>query len=220
MITCPNCGRANPEDTTQCEACYTPLPALINCPHCGTLVAATAEFCGQCGSVLLQPASSVSSPKATPVGVTLDPAVAPPVEAELPSTVLSSPPPQSPTPSLPALVTASTQLQQQVAKLIHVQSNTVCDLPSHLDVIHIGKPNEHIPPDIDVSGFSDAAIVSRVHADIRVEGDSYYIEDVGSANGTYINNLPLRPGDRHRLRPGDRVALGKGDKVSFIFQLT
>ena len=86
-------------------------------------------------------------------------------------------------------------------------------------MIHIGKPNDRIPPDIDVSGFSNSEIVSRIHADIRVEGDSHYIEDVGSSNGTYINNSPLLPGNRHRLRPGDRISLGKGDLVTFLFQL-
>lgn len=86
-------------------------------------------------------------------------------------------------------------------------------------MIHIGKPNERIPPDVDVSGFPNSEIVSRIHADIRVEGDSFYIEDVGSSNGTYVNNLPLPLGNRHRLRPGDRIALGKGDRVSFLFQL-
>jgi pSer/pThr/pTyr-binding forkhead associated (FHA) protein len=104
--------------------------------------------------------------------------------------------------------------------LLHVQTNTVMELPSQLSVIHIGKPNDMIPPDIDVSGFPNSEIVSRVHADIRTEGDAFYIEDVGSSNGTYINNLPLPKGNRHRLRAGDRISLGKGDLVSLIFQLS
>jgi pSer/pThr/pTyr-binding forkhead associated (FHA) protein len=83
----------------------------------------------------------------------------------------------------------------------------------------MGKPNSQIPPDIDVSGFPNSEIVSRIHADIRVEGDTYFIEDVGSSNGTYINHTPLLTGNRHRLRSGDRIALGKGDLVTFIFQL-
>jgi pSer/pThr/pTyr-binding forkhead associated (FHA) protein len=103
--------------------------------------------------------------------------------------------------------------------LLHVQTNTLIELPLNLSVIHIGKPNERIPPDVDVSGFPNSEIVSRIHADIRVEGDSFYIEDVGSSNGTYVNNLPLPLGNRHRLRPGDRIALGKGDRVTFLFQL-
>jgi pSer/pThr/pTyr-binding forkhead associated (FHA) protein len=104
------------------------------------------------------------------------------------------------------------------AKLLHVQTNTLIELPLNLSVIHMGKPNDQIPPDIDVSGFPNSEIVSRVHADIRVEGDMYYVEDVGSSNGTYINHTPLPKGNRHRLRTGDRISLGKGDQVTFLFQ--
>ncbi|MDC0839461.1 FHA domain-containing protein, partial [Limnoraphis robusta] len=128
----------------------------------------------------------------------------------------SSPPPAA----VVSAGTHATQLQQQTAKLIHVQSTTPLEIPQNLPVIHIGKPNDLVPPDIDVSGFTNAEIVSRTHANIRLEGDAYYIEDVGSSNGTYINNIPLPKGNRHRLRPGDRIALGKGDLVSFIFQLS
>ncbi|NJO67351.1 MAG: hypothetical protein HC832_08395 [Leptolyngbyaceae cyanobacterium RM1_405_57] len=49
MITCPNCAHANPDTATECEACYTPLPAMIDCPSCGATVSAVAHFCGQCG---------------------------------------------------------------------------------------------------------------------------------------------------------------------------
>jgi pSer/pThr/pTyr-binding forkhead associated (FHA) protein len=113
-----------------------------------------------------------------------------------------------------------TQLQVQVASLFHLATQTRIELPLALPLIHIGKPNDLVPPDIDVSGFPDSDIVSRRHADIRVEGDSFYLEDVGSANGTYVNHVPLAPGNRHRLRSGDRISLGKGDKVTFIFQLS
>jgi pSer/pThr/pTyr-binding forkhead associated (FHA) protein len=129
----------------------------------------------------------------------------------------SQQPPMPPTP-MPSI--ASTRLQQQTVRLLHVQTNTSVELPQNLTVLHIGKPNDRIPPDVDVSGFPDSEIVSRIHADIRVEGDAFYIEDIGSSNGTYINNVPLPIGNRHRLRPGDRIALGKGDKVTFLFQLS
>ncbi len=124
-------------------------------------------------------------------------------------------------PAAPSSSSASqTQLQTQSAQLLHVQTNSLVELPSTLAVIHLGKPNDRIPPDVDVSGYPHSEIVSRIHADIRVEGDIYYIEDVGSSNGTYINNAPLPSGNRHRLRPGDRIALGKGDKVTFLFQMS
>jgi len=113
----------------------------------------------------------------------------------------------------------ATQLQIQRASLLHLQSNTTIEIPDNLDVVHFGKPNGQIPPDIDASGFPDSEVVSRVHADIRIEGDAYYVEDTGSSNGTYVNHAPLQKGNRHRLRTGDRIALGKGDLVTFIFQL-
>ncbi|MEH2379024.1 MAG: FHA domain-containing protein [Nostoc sp.] len=143
---------------------------------------------------------------------------------------IPTPPPLEPAPASEAEVSPSatpvatataskTQLQQVTARLIHVQTDLLIELPQNLSVIHIGKPNDRIPPDIDVSGFPNSEIVSRIHADIRVEGDAHYVEDVGSSNGTYINNLPLLPGNRHRLRPGDRISLGKGDLMTFLFQL-
>jgi pSer/pThr/pTyr-binding forkhead associated (FHA) protein len=116
-------------------------------------------------------------------------------------------------------VSSATELQIQHSSLVHVQTCTTLELPHNLYVIHIGKPNSQIPPDIDVSGFPNSEVVSRIHADIRVEGDTYFLEDVGSSNGTYVNHSPLPPGNRHRLRTGDRISLGKGDLVTFIFQL-
>lgn len=131
-------------------------------------------------------------------------------------------PPQPASPSVPTPTPAAspmvTQLQTVSVRLRHVQTDTPLEIPKQLSVIRIGKPNDQTPPDIDVSGFPDSEIVSRTHANLRVEGDVYYVEDVGSSNGTYVNGLPLPAGNRHRLRPGDRVALGKGDKVSFIFE--
>ncbi|MEH1791757.1 MULTISPECIES: FHA domain-containing protein [unclassified Nostoc] len=152
-------------------------------------------------------AQPVVSGQSIPTPPPLEP---PPVsEAELP-------PPAAP---VPTATVARTQLQQVMARLIHVQTDRLIELPQNLSVIHIGKPNDRIPPDIDVSGFPNSEVVSRIHADIRVEGDAHYVEDVGSSNGTYINNLPLLPGNRHRLRPGDRISLGKGDLMTFLFQL-
>lgn len=112
-----------------------------------------------------------------------------------------------------------TQIQPLTATLTHVQTEVELELPIHLPVIHLGKPNESTPPDIDLSGFPYSQIVSRVHAKIFQEENDFYIEDLGSANGTYINHVPLPTGNRHRLKNGDRIALGKEDKVSFIFQL-
>ena len=118
-----------------------------------------------------------------------------------------------------SLDSQSTQTQNLLATLIHVHTKVELELPTHLNEIHIGKPNDKVPPDIDVSGFPHSQVVSRVHAHIIRNDNDFYIEDMGSANGTYINHTPLPAGNRHLLKSGDRISLGKEDKVSFIFQL-
>ena len=240
--TCANCGASVQTDATFCGQCGSNLQRST--PTEATTEAAVATDIPDLVSpeplvqteplVIIKNSSSSPSqsspvPDPTPIPPTVSvpqqsvPStnVAPPIPtAEEPVTseqVSSSPPtPPSQSPS----GSSRTQLQQQTAKLLHVQRNTIIELQPNLSVIHIGKPNDRIPPDVDVSGFPNSEIVSRIHADIRVEGDAFYIEDVGSANGTYINNLPLLPGNRHRLRAGDRIALGKGDLVTLLFQLS
>lgn len=206
MIVCANCAHPNPDGATQCEACYTPLsqvpPTVVNAPP--------PEFENTSDNILPLPMGGDPASGVLPM----------PPAANAASTFQLDASPAEPSSTAAKLIAPKTQLQQFSARLLHTQSDTVLELPTHVAVIHIGKPNDRIPPDIDVSGFANSDIVSRIHADIRVEGDAYYIEDVGSSNGTYINNLPLLPGNRHRLRAGDRIALGKGDRVSFLFQVS
>lgn len=223
MILCPDCRHPNSGSATQCAACHTPLPATSNCPDCGASMPVEASFCGQCGlrQSVSGPASGALSEPLMPLG---DSVIATgPTAASQPMGEAGAPvtPPAAPAPvGSPANPSAGDKTQlQQSAYLLHVQTNTAVELPQNFSVIHIGKPNDRIPPDIDVAGFPHSEIVSRIHIDIRVEGDSYFIEDIGSANGTYINHTFLALGNRHRLRHGDRIALGKGDLVSFLFQL-
>lgn len=48
--------------------------------------------------------------------------------------------------------------------------------------------------------------VSRHHARIAVEGGRPVLEDLGSTNGTYVNDQPTL--ERRELRAGDRVRMG------------
>lgn len=47
--------------------------------------------------------------------------------------------------------------------------------------------------------------VSRKHASINLHGTDYFIEDLGSANGTLVNDHPVQ---RQILKPGDEIKLG------------
>ena len=226
--SCPNCGAAVQTDATFCGQCGFSLEpsqpgSATTPPSRPDPDPAPAQPSSQESSSPTPDPDPVAPLAATVVSpepsqsnqVSSSPPTSPPVSAPL--NAVASPPPPAPAPSSGA---AKTQLQQQAAGMLHVQTNTKIELPPDLPVIHLGKPNEQIPPDIDVSGFPNSEIVSRVHADIRVEGDAYYIEDVGSANGTYVNHNVLLKGNRHRLRTGDRISLGKGDLMTFLFQLS
>ena len=113
-----------------------------------------------------------------------------------------------------------TILQLYSAKLIHFPTNQTMEIPNTQVLISIGKPIASLLPDIDVSQFPHAGVVSQRHATIRIERDTYYIQDMGSSNGTYLNQYPLLPGNWYKLRSGDRIDLGKGNLVTFLFEIS
>ena len=103
-------------------------------------------------------------------------------------------------------------------ELFHVQSSTSFKLPANQLVIRIGKPNDLIVPDVNISHLPERDIISRQHAEIHLEDGNYYLVDVGSANGTHLNHELLEPKKRYLLKLSDRISLGKDDKITFIFQ--
>jgi VWFA-related protein len=54
--------------------------------------------------------------------------------------------------------------------------------------------------------------VSRYHARVLVDGRRVEIEDLGSTNGTEVNDEPIQ---RCRLRPGDRIVLAKEVELEY-----
>jgi transcriptional regulator with GAF, ATPase, and Fis domain len=58
------------------------------------------------------------------------------------------------------------------------------------------------------------ASVSRRHALIEKEGDKFIIADLGSRNGTFVNDVPVK---RRELHHGDRVKIGES-QFFFLFE--
>jgi phosphoserine phosphatase RsbU/P len=54
--------------------------------------------------------------------------------------------------------------------------------------------------------FPDDAGLSRQHMQFERDGDDWSVQDLGSKNGTLVNNIPLRA--KLRLKPGDRISAG------------
>ena len=55
---------------------------------------------------------------------------------------------------------------------------------------------------------------SRRHAEFRQEGGLFLLADLGSSNGTRVNDQPLH--DVHRLQDGDRLLIGQ---TAAVFRL-
>lgn len=71
-------------------------------------------------------------------------------------------------------------------------------------------PNRGIRPEVDLSKYDPSARVSRRHARIVAQGNQFFIEDLGSANGTVVNgSLKLSQGKPHMLVSGDELKLGE-----------
>jgi hypothetical protein len=67
-------------------------------------------------------------------------------------------------------------------------------------------------PDSDV--FLDDVTVSRDHTLLVKRGGDYYLDDLGSLNGTYVNRHRI---ESHRLEDGDELQVGKF-KLTFLSQ--
>ena len=71
-------------------------------------------------------------------------------------------------------------------------------------------PDQGAFPEIDLDEQDPEAKVSRKHAVLYRAGRDLKIEDIGSLNGTFINQGPrLDPGERVPLKNGDELIVGK-----------
>ena len=66
-------------------------------------------------------------------------------------------------------------------------------------------------PESDI--FLDDITVSRRHVEISPKDGAYWVRDVGSLNGTYVNRERI---DEVPLAPGDEVQIGKFKLVYLV----
>lgn len=95
-----------------------------------------------------------------------------------------------------------------VAGTTELDSSFVLQKDSNL----VGRtdPQSNIFPEIDLSRFDPDTKVSRRHARIWLEGDTFLVEDLGSVNGTVINDsVRLAARQPRVLDSGDRIRLGE-----------
>ncbi|MEO6654879.1 MAG: FHA domain-containing protein [Pyrinomonadaceae bacterium] len=192
---------------------------MIRCPACQTANIDTSRFCDECGSRLVavynteqpqppayvppQPLNSASRPSSvTSIGVPL------PVNFE------------------PEDVSVLSNDKEGVSAVAHAgltiergdSPGTEFRLVNDESTIGRWDADNGIFPDVDLDAHDSDAKVSRRHARIVRNNGSYFIEDLGSTNGTYVNRgRRLLPGNAQVLNDGDEVIVGK----TFLrFQIT
>jgi pSer/pThr/pTyr-binding forkhead associated (FHA) protein len=101
----------------------------------------------------------------------------------------------------------TTELEAGTALLVGVRGpNRGARFLLDRDVVTVGRH-----PDSDI--FLDDITVSRRHAEFRRDEGRFWVHDVGSLNGTYVNG---ERAEDQLLETGDEVQIGKFKLVAFV----
>lgn len=194
---------------------------MIRCPTCQTANLDTSRFCDECGTRLTSiqqerygsgqsepppyvPPQSVSSPQ-RPISVTS--IGIPPVDIETETVV-----------SMPSFKADAGVAHASLIIERGDSPGTEFRLTNEESTIGRWDADNGIFPDVDLDAHDSDAKVSRRHARIVRRNGMYFVEDLGSTNGTYVNRgRRLLPGNPQSLNDGDEVIVGK----TFLrFQIT
>ncbi|MGE3467050.1 MAG: FHA domain-containing protein [Pyrinomonadaceae bacterium] len=192
---------------------------MIRCPACQTANLDTSRFCDECGTRLAAARESASPQVQQPKTHPEPPAyVPPPSSGSLPRPVsvtsIGIPPVEvesdKPLPRSPA--NGSTSGVAHAGLVIERGDMPGTEFRLVNDESTIGRwdADNGIFPDVDLDAHDSDAKVSRRHARIVRNSGKYFIEDLGSTNGTYVNRgRRLLPGNPQALKDGDEVIVGK-----------
>lgn len=86
----------------------------------------------------------------------------------------------------------------------------------HGVVVHIRKTTTTVGRHHSSDVVIDDPSVSRRHAEITYSGDGYFVSDLGSKNGTFVNQDNIG-NSQHSLVDGDEITFGPGE-IALTFQ--
>jgi len=231
---CDQCGARLEPDAAICAHCGQPLiEGYAFCHICGRPVGSAPVGSAPVGSAPVGSASVGSAPAATPAEPPPDEAtpLAQPASAQTPqrsghapavdtlspsATPIVEPPPSEPSASSAdqsiTLDLPDLELEPGIPGSLQVcdSKRTICFPEGQFEAV-IGRrdPYANYHPDIDLADEGAAQKgVSRQHACITYRDAQVYIEDLGSSNGTYVNQRQLKAKQPHRLHDRDTIWLG------------
>lgn len=222
-IFCDNCGydlrtippagaQAAGSDAAIAPTFHVPEPGGgdVVCTTCGHPNVAGSAFCESCGSQLSQvpaPPPSAAPPPAP---------AAPPPPAPVPS--YQPPPVPTPTPApvyqppVPPAPVAPPVVGYITGRLVIQASNASLPIPQGKQTVLIGRedPVSGIFPEIDLDPYgAQEEGVGRRHAQLVLQGQQVYLEDLDSVNGTFLNRQKISPRQPQPLKNGDELRFGK-----------
>lgn len=241
---CDTCGlpvqAQSPGSAAEVASVEAPSAALpVICPHCQAPNVADALFCEACGydfttGTLPEAAAAGAPTAAEPEALAAlaappdDPAPEPEDAVTVPDVVLGTPE----TTPVAEPVTPPRPVVEWVAELwidpdwyAAQGSSDPMPSPSLPDIAPLVKENNLIGrvshsrgifPDIDCELDSGC---SRRHAMLSTDGNRWWIEDLDSANGTFVGaaagplpGMPI-PQGRVELNPGQRIYVGAWTRI-------
>ena len=74
----------------------------------------------------------------------------------------------------------------------------------------IGRASKKTVPDIDLSPFGGSkAGVSRKHSRLLCQHGDWFVEDLGSTNGTFVNGEKIAPNQKVAVKHNDEIRCGQ-----------
>ncbi len=108
----------------------------------------------------------------------------------------------------------------QLAPYIAISNGVEFPLGDKNEIL-VGRedPVSDIFPDVDLTNFGgEEGGVSRRHARIIRDGDTYLLEDLNSTNYTKLNGVKLIPKIPQAMRDGDHVSFGKVEATFHLYK--
>jgi FHA domain len=100
----------------------------------------------------------------------------------------------------------------ETAQLLIYREKTIIAcfiLDAHANLIGRPDPETRCYPNVDLELFDTSAKISRRHAQIfSLDGRNFWLEDLGSFNGTLLNNNRLTPHPAQPLHDEDEIVFG------------
>lgn len=192
---CDVCGSPMGAPAAPSTPAPEPAAAVKECPVCEAPV--SGRFCEACGHDSALPEPVRRDPPAHPAGAVWTVVVA--ADREFYERVLAREGPD--TVEFPAYFPE---------RRITLQSNTA--------MIGRGNRNQGVQPEIDLGIHPADRGVSSQHAVLRIHDSGLTITDIGSTNGTTINDSDDRLGDGEEtpLAAGDRIHLGAWTTITVV----